>query len=194
MLKQLKIGFFFLFFCSFAFATPYVLENQHQLVDKTTGFIEILSSEVYEKTGISLYVIALKELDNKSIQEWQQQYVKKMKTPFVLLFFTRSEKKIDIITSADMSQIFDKKGVYWSYIVPLIPNSDKELTPQNISAFLLNGFVEIADRIAAFYGVTLEHTFPKQNKGLQIATRTILYLMMFSLLLVFVYVSLRRKS
>lgn len=194
MLKQLKIGLFFLFFYCFAFAESYVLENQHQLIEKTAGFIEILSGEVYEKTGISLYMIALKELDNKSIQEWQQQYVEKMKTPFVLLFFTHSEKKIDIVTSVDMSQIFDKKEVYWNYIIPLIPNNDKELTPQNISAFLLNGFVEIADRIAAFYDVTLEHTFPKQNKGLQIAVRTILYLMMFSLLLIFVYVSLRKKS
>ena len=88
----------------------------------------------------------------------------------------------------------DKKAVYWDYIVPLIPQSDKDLTQQNISAFLLNGFVELADRLAELYNVQLEHSFPKQNKGLQIAVRTILYVMLFILLLLVLFVYLRRKK
>lgn len=78
--------------------------------------------------------------------------------------------------------------------MPLIPKSDKELTQQNISAFLLNGFVDIADRIASSKGIALEHSFPKQNKGMQIAVRTALYAMLFILLLLFVFVYLRRNK
>ena len=116
-----------------------------------------------------------------------------LKNPYVLLFFTQFEKKINIIASADAEKMFDKKEVYWDYIVPLIPKKDDELTPQNISAFLLNGFVDIADRIAEYHDVELEHSFPKQNKGVQIAVRTLLYVMLFVLLLLFVFVYLRRK-
>ncbi|WP_299546251.1 TPM domain-containing protein [uncultured Helicobacter sp.] len=193
MFKRLKIGFFSLFFCSFVIAKPYVLENQNQLIDKTVGFIEILSDEVYEKTGVSLYVVALENLGKKNLQEQEYFFVRNLKSPYALLFFTQFEKKINIITSPEVEKMFDKKEVYWDYIIPLIPKKDDELTPQNISAFLLNGFVDMADRIAEYHSVELEHSFPKQNKGVQIAVRTMLYVMLFVLLLLFVFVYLRRK-
>ncbi len=90
--------------------------------------------------------------------------------------------------------MFDKKEVYWDYIVPLIPNSDKELTQQNISAFLLNGFMDIADRIAQFHKVELKHSFSTTNKGVELTTKMILYLMLFILLIVFAFVSLRKSK
>lgn len=194
MFQALKIGILSLFFCTMAFAKPYVLENQNQLIDKTTQFIEILSSEVFEKTGVSLYVVALEGLKGTSLEEQQQKYLKLIKEPYVLLFFVRNEKKINIITNAESEKLFDKQAVYWDYIVPLIPKSDEELTPQSISAFLLNGFVDIADRIAETKGVTLEHSFPKEHKGVQIAVRTALYAMLFVLLALFALVYLRRNK
>ena len=89
--------------------------------------------------------------------------------------------------------MFDKNDVYWDYIVPLIPNSKDELTSERISAFLLNGFVDIADRIAEFHNVALEHSFPKQNKGIQIAVKVALYSILFVMLILFAFVYLRRK-
>ena len=171
-----------------------MLENQNQLIDKTTQFIEILSNEVFEKTGVSLYVVALEGLKGTSLEEQQQKYLKQVKEPYVLLFFVRNEKKINIITNAESEKLFDKQAVYWDYIVPLIPKSDEEHTPQTISAFLLNGFVDIADRIAETKGVTLEHSFPKEHKGVQIAVRTALYAMLFVLLALFALVYLRRNK
>ena len=198
MFRAWKIGIFSLFLCAFlhtfSWGAPFVLENQNQLIDKTTQFIEILSNEVFEKTGVSLYVVALEGLKGTSLEEQQQKYLKQVKEPYVLLFFVRNEKKINIITNAESEKLFDKQAVYWDYIVPLIPKSDEELTPQSISAFLLNGFVDIADRIAETKGVTLEHSFPKEHKGVQIAVRTALYAMLFVLLALFALVYLRRNK
>lgn len=194
MLKCLKLGVLSLFFCTLAISKPYVLENQNQLIDKTVSFMEILANEVFEKTGVSLYVIALESLGNINLEEQQQEYLKNLRKPFVVLFFVRKEKKIDIRVSEEAKELFDKRAVYWDYIVPLIPNSDKELTQQSISAFLLNGFVDIADRIAISRNITLEHSFPKENKGVKIAVRTILYVMLFALLLLFLFVYLRRNK
>lgn len=191
---MLKIGILSLFFCSLVFGKTYVLENQNQLIEKTTGFMEILSSEVFEKTGVAMYVVALENLGEMNLEERERKYFKDLKEPFVVLFFTRQEKKINIIASPEAEKLFDKKAVYWDYIVPLIPKSDQELTEQNISAFLLNGFVDIADRIAQSKEVELEHSFPKQNKGVQIAVRTALYAMLFVLLLLFAFVYLRRNK
>ena len=193
MLKALKIGILSLFFCTLALGKTYVLENQNQIIKKTTDFIEVLSNEVFEKTGVSMYVVALEGLEGINLEEKEQNYLQNLKEPFVLLFFVHKEKKINIIASAEAEKLFDKRTVYWDYIVPLIPKSDKDLTQQSISAFLLNGFVDIADRIAQSRNVELEHSFPKQNKG-QSVVRIVLYVMLFVLLLLFVFVYLRRNK
>lgn len=192
MLKAFKIGILSLFFCTLALGKSYVLENQNQLIKKTTDFIEVLSDEVFEKTGVSMYVVALEGLEGTNLEEKEQIYLQNLKEPFVLLFLC-VKKKINIIASAEAEKLFDKRVVYWDYIVPLIPKSDKDLTQQSISAFLLNGFVDIADRIAQSQNLELEHSFPKQNKG-QSVVRIVLYVMLFVLLLLFVFVYLRRNK
>ena len=96
-------------------------------MEKTTGFIEILSDEVYEKTGVRMYVVALEGLNGVNLQEKEQTYLEKLKAPYVLLFFVKAEKKIDILVSQDIEKVFDKKEVYWDYIVPLIPTSDNPI-------------------------------------------------------------------
>ncbi len=193
MLQRFKIGILSLFFFTFVFSKSYVLENENQLVDKTTGFIEILSSEVYEKTGVRMYIVALEDLGGRKLQEKELFYTKNLQSPYVLLFFVKNEQKINIIASQEAEKMFDKNDVYWDYIVPLIPNSKDELTSERISAFLLNGFVDIADRIAEFHNVALEHSFPKQNKGIQIAVKVALYSILFVMLILFAFVYLRRK-
>lgn len=193
MFKIFKIGILSLFCFVFSFAKPFVIENENQLVEKTVGFIEILSSEVYEKTGVKMYIVALEDLGEMNLQEKESSYTYNLQNPYVLLFFSKNEKKINIIVSQEVERMFDKNEVYWDYIVPLIPNSAKELTNERISAFLLNGFVDMADRIAEFHNVKLEHNFPTQNKGVQIAVRIALYGMLFVLFVLFVFVYLRRK-
>ncbi|MDE5602368.1 MAG: TPM domain-containing protein, partial [Helicobacter sp.] len=183
-----------LFFFINLYGKPYVLDNQNQILDKTADFIESLSNEVYEKTGVSLYIVALEGLEGMNLQERELFYQKDLKDPYILLFFAKKEKKIDIITTEDSAKMFNKKEVYWDYIVPLIPNSDKELTQQNISAFLLNGFMDIADRIAQFHKVKLEHNFSATNKGVELTTKMLLYLMLTILLVLFAFVSLRRSK
>ena len=38
--------------------------------------------------------------------------LEKLKAPYVLLFFVKAEKKIDILVSQDIEKVFDKKEVY----------------------------------------------------------------------------------
>ena len=109
MLSKLKIGIFSLFFLNCIFAQPYVLENQHQLVEKTTGFIEILSDEVYEKTGVRMYVVALEGLNGVNLQEKEQAYLEKLKAPYVLLFFVKAEKKLIFLSVKILKKYLTKK-------------------------------------------------------------------------------------
>lgn len=186
----------------------FVLKNEDILIPKTTGFIEILSNEVLEKTGISLYIAAIDSIEsftfaesNKTdsieskIKTAQNKITKDLQSPFILLFFSKQEKKINIITSSE--QVLPKElknEVYWDYIVPLIPTNAGDLTKERMSAFLLNGFVDIADKIAERAGIAeLEHNFPKQNKGIKVATQAALYGMLGILLVLFIFASNRER-
>lgn len=193
-LNFIKVGLFALFIAiSDVFANSYILENKNQILDKTAGFMNILSSEVFEKTGVSIYVVALDSLNNKPIKEVESYYLQNLKSPYVVLFFVKNDKKIDIITDDKSNEMFDKNSVYWDYIVPLIPKKDEEINIQSVSAFLLNGFVDIADNIASFYDVSLEHGYLKRDFVVQSGVRLVLYIMLFVLLVLFVYVYLRKK-
>ena len=187
-----RTGLFTLFFIFYANAA--ILENQQQITQEAADFIQALSKEIYQKTSVHLHLVAIKNLGNMTLEEWKSSYQMYLKEPYVVLFFSKKEKKIDIITTQDTHEMFDKKEVYWDYIVPLIPRSDKELTPENISILLVNGFVDIADRIASFYGIELEHGFTKINKGGERFSRIILYTMLFILLLLFAFASLKSKK
>ena len=89
MLQRFKIGILSLFFFTFVFSKSYVLENENQLVDKTTGFIEILSSEVYEKTGVRMYIVALEDLGGRKLQEKELFYTKN-------LYYRKSRSRKDV--------------------------------------------------------------------------------------------------
>ncbi len=91
---KLKIGFFALFFSISLYGKSYVLDNQNQILDKTADFIEVLANEVYEKTGVGLYIVALEDLEGMNLQEKELLYKKDLKNPYILLFFVKKKKKL----------------------------------------------------------------------------------------------------
>lgn len=186
------LALFLLPLLAWGFSSPYVYNPHAQLVPKTEAFVHLLASELREKTGVSLYIATYEHLQGREVKTQEEELLKGLKRPYVLLFFTKNEKKIDIIASEEAKEMFDKKDVYWNYIVPLIPRKDEELDPPRISAILLNGYVQIADSIAFSAGVELEHTFAPEDMGTRTFVRMLLYFMTFSLLLLFLFRVLRR--
>lgn len=179
---------------AWGFSSPYVYNPHAQLVPKTEAFVHLLANELREKTGVSLYIAAYEKLQEYDVKAQEEELIKGFRRPYILLFFTKNEKKIDIIASEEAETMFDKKDVYWNYIVPLLPRKDEELDPPRISAVLLNGYVQIADSIALSAGVKLEHTFTPEDRGTRTFVRMLLYFMTFSLLLLFLFRMLRRRA
>ncbi|MGP1450185.1 MAG: TPM domain-containing protein [Wolinella sp.] len=177
----------------FATSHTYVNNQDSQLVKKSEIFATLLANELYQKTGISLYLIALDSLKGQDVSTYKATLLPTLRQPYVLVLFAKQEKKIDIVASEESEKLFDKKDVYWNYIVPLIPKKDAELAPPNISAMLLNGYVQIADSIALSLDVKLEHTFAPEDKGTRTFVRITLYAMLFILLLLFLFRFTRRK-
>jgi len=80
---------------------------------KFTKQVGILGAELYEKTGISLRLMMLKELPNGlSIAEYEKKLLKDFKEPTVLLTFSEMNSKVDLIANEkSLYKYFNKKQV-----------------------------------------------------------------------------------
>lgn len=172
-------------------ASNFVFNNDKILVSKSVDFIEQVSSELFSKTGVSLYVY-MANSTNKSYSDFKNELISKLHSPYVAIVLLKDNKKIDIITSNN--NLLDKKKVYWEYMVPLIPQKDDELTREALSAVVFNGYVESVDLIADKFNVTIYHNIPKDEKGAKLVSQIILYIMLFSMIGLFVIVYFFKKG
>ena len=179
--------------------TSYVIDNPHWLlIPKSVEFVEILSNELFSKTGYSLYVAVIDKIpestqeDNTdknqhTAKEWQkiqrdtykQSLTQNLKAPYSIIFFMKNDEKMGIISSQP-NTYFDEEKVYFEYMVPLLPKQkDEALTPQLISAVVLNGYASAADMIASHFDVGLENNMPIDESGGREFVRFSMYAMLF---------------
>jgi len=80
---------------------------------KFTEEVEALGAELFNKTGISLRLLMLKELPtDMTMYAYEQKVLKELKEPTVLLTFSELNSQIDIEASeASLYKYFDKKQV-----------------------------------------------------------------------------------
>jgi len=75
--------------------------------------VEKLGLELYEKTGISLRLVMLKELPNKmNIVEYEKELMKDFSSSTILLTFSEMDSKVDILANPpSLYEYFDKKQI-----------------------------------------------------------------------------------
>lgn len=86
--------------------------------------------------------------------------------PYMMMVMYVKDQQIELVPSD--REVFDEnleERVYFEYMVPLIPKRGESLTPQQISAIMLNGYSEAADLVALHYGKTLELNIPRNESG-----------------------------
>lgn len=190
----------------------YVLDNPHWLlIPKSVDFVETLSRELQTKTGYHLYVavvdsVPVEKLSLESPQDATLQIAQKQKRlayknilvqnlpkPYTIIVFMRDDEKIDIISS-EPQKYFDEEQVYYEYMVPLLPKQkDEILTPQLISAIVLNGYAQAADMIAHHFDVKLENNMPVDASGGREFIRFSMYMMLLVMFGIIGVIYLTRK-
>ncbi|MBD3796401.1 MAG: 3-dehydroquinate dehydratase [Campylobacterales bacterium] len=78
-----------------------------------TKDIELLGNELYNKTGIALRLVMLKELpDDQEMYQYEQKMLATFKEPTVLLMFSEMDAQVDIqVNDASLYKYFDRKQV-----------------------------------------------------------------------------------
>lgn len=181
------------------FSQNFVLQNQGEILNpKSIDFIQQLSSELSEKTGIALYVAVRDELVGENAKEarvaWKEEILSSLKAPYGVIFFVKSHKKIDIVLNPEIKGI-DSSEIITEYMVPILMQ-EKGLPNPKISASILNGYAQLADEIAESKKVSLENNLIVDKSGSKNLVRYSIYVMlaiMFTIIAL-IYVFGRKKK
>lgn len=115
-MNKFKRGLFALILLIFSFSTlqaEYFYKDEVLFNPKMTQNIEIMGKELHDKTGISLRLVVVKQLDNnQTIVEYEKSLIKNFSEPTVLLTFSELNQKVDILARPEsLYKYFDKKQV-----------------------------------------------------------------------------------
>lgn len=158
--------------------------NEGIINKKTQIKLEEIATELKQKTGISLYLQAVKNMNGASISEYSKDLrIKFEKEPYIVLIFAQDEKKVDIISSKQESQTFDKEEVLDPFngtIIPILVTKVKKdvKVDDKYSAALLNGFADIADQVASYYDVKLDSGIGSTNRNIVNSLRIVFYVIL----------------
>jgi hypothetical protein len=218
-LKFLARGLFALTL-TFIFQTTllaeYLYKDEVIFNPKFNESVNTLGKELYEKTGISLRLIMLKELPNGSnIVSYEKELIKNFNEPTILLTFSEMNSKVDILASEpSLYEYFDKKQVLspisspiQAFVIALLSMDFSDMSSGGTilpllaqkakkgevlgkySGSMFNGYADIAEQIASSKGIQLDNAIGNANQISILVIKIIFY----GILLIGIYMYIKRK-
>ncbi len=166
-----------------------VVCNDGLVNDRAIGEIKKIGKEIREKTGISIYLCVKKSINNQKIKIFENKLSKKLKKPFILLAMAANEQKVDILTSSQTHNLIDINDILSPFSGTIIPILTERKGEDKYSAAMLNGYADIADRVAKKTGIKLNSSIGNTNRILINILRVIIY----GSFLYFVVIYIKRK-
>ncbi|NPA63723.1 MAG: TPM domain-containing protein [Epsilonproteobacteria bacterium] len=168
-----------LFFIPLFAAENFIIKNEEILPQKTVQKINEIGNELAQKSGVRLYLAAVKKMPTKKIIDFEKRLAKGLEPPFVLLAIATEDQKVDIYSSKETSKLFDKEEILsplpWKgSIIPLLTSHSKDQHAA-VEAALLNGYAEIAEQIASSKGVSLKSAIGNTNRNIYYWLRILFY-------------------
>ena len=104
---------FLLFIQNILLADEYLYKDEVLRNPRFTNQINQLGSELYDKTGISLRLVVIKQFKGyKNILSYEKHLAKNFKTPTVMLTFSELDKQVDIYANdPSLYKYFDREQV-----------------------------------------------------------------------------------
>jgi hypothetical protein len=134
--------------------------------------IEEMGAELQAKSGISLYLVVIKELpDGQSIVDYEKELAASVTGDAVFLTFAEFDKQVDIYARPEsLYKYFDKDQILSimpnrGTIIPLLVAKTKDVPMrEKYEAALANGYADIAEQIASSQNIVLEHAVGSGTK------------------------------
>lgn len=178
-------------------SSNFILKNDNLLPEKTIKKIDEIGNELYKKTGVKIYVAVVQEMPMKKIIDYEKNLTKNLQPPYVLLTLALKNKKVDIVSSPDVTKRFDKEAILSPYawkgsIIPILTAHFKN-PKAAVEAAILNGYSEIAEEIAASYGVKLKSALGNTNRDIYYWMRMLFYSILLLIFINFIYRRFKKR-
>lgn len=174
MKRKILDGIFaiFLFLPLQIFALDFVIFDENILNEKVKNEIKLIGSEIYDKTGIFVGVVA----GDVSPLEDLLKKQKELPSPYILLALSKSSHRVDIVGSQEVLNFFDKEAVLSPYpgtgtILPILASKKGDI----YNAAILNGYGDISDRLAKYFNIKLENSIGNTNRDTLNIMRILFY-------------------
>ena len=197
-------------------AAQYLYKDEVIFNPKFDAEVEKLGSELYEKTGISLKLLMLKELpEGKDIVSYERELLQEFNEPTILLTFSEMDSQVDILASdTSLYKYFDKKQVLspvsspvQAFVVALLNMDFSDMSSGGTilpllaqkakkgevlgkySGSMFNGYADIAEQIADSKGIELENAIGSANQNSIMVVKIIFY----GIILIAFYMYIKRQ-
>ena len=194
----------------------YLYKDEVIFNPKFNAEVNKLGSELYEKTGISLNLIMLKELpDGVSMVQYEKELMKEFSEPTILLTFSEMDSQVDILAyPTSLYEYFDKKQILspisspvQAFVIALLNFDFSDMTSGGTilpllaqkakkgevlgkySGSMFNGYADIAEQVAISKNVELENAVGNANQKSIFALKVIFY----GTVLIAIYMYIRRR-
>lgn len=194
MKKRAVLVLLVFFILPISLFAKYVYINEGILTPSAEMKIERLGEELYQKTGVSLYIAAVEKIKEKDFETFMQKVAKNLQDPYILLAFSKKDYKVDLLLSNDIHSLINKTDVLIFY-GPIIPKFFSK-KPDKYSLALFSGYLYIADKVADIYHVKLLTNLGVINKTIYYFFKYTVYIFIigvFSLFLLFAYRRYKKK-
>ena len=180
-------------------SAQFIIKDELNLNPAFHQQIEEIGQELYQKSGIGVYIMIFSTTNGESLSTVGQQELNNLPLNSVILTFTEKEKKVDIIANTDILKLFDKEQVLsplpWKgTILPILGEKIKEDVRNKYSVALFNGYADIVEQIAESNNIVLEHAVGNSNKYVLNTLRVIFYSIILLALGYMIYKKFRKGS
>lgn len=153
---------------------------------EVTNIIDQIGAELFEKTGISEYVIATNERFpvGFNLVAYSKKYAEKMRKPYVLFIFAPQAKithiseekgRVGIIPSEEMlKKLYDYDDVR-DAAIDVVAVRDKNTQEDKDNIGVLQAFSELAEGIAESKNVELESAIPNDTRHFIFLLKILVY-------------------
>jgi hypothetical protein len=183
----------------------FVLEGKDLIDARTINKIDEMGNELYEKTGVNVYIYIKKSFLNKKpedkglmfkrIKEHEEKVLKDLNNSFVLISMSMDDTYINLYNSQDLDTVIDKDDILDRAIIPIIASNDKNSMETKVSVALLNGYGEIVDVVAKeLKGITLDSSIESGASAFKEFWRIFMYMLVVIGLLAYMYAMMQGRK
>lgn len=177
----------------------YFYEDEVIIVKEFDEKIQKIGDELKTKTSWNLYMVAVEDIGDQRLVDFQKKYHRSFKKPFVVLALSLKQGPVEpgkmdkrmgrvgIYGSEGFEDKLDKENILRSTLYPLLGAKVKSDPRNKYITVLFNGYAEIAEQIADSFGVSLETSAGNTNRTVINIIKFAFYAMILGAIVIFLY-------